>query len=103
MRHSLGHDGPPVGIYTRNLLTDEPLTRCPLRQLQLDPDQGGVRELFTHRETLHPLYRRGVLLAGPSLADQPARYVAWMQEFDALDARSELRRLEVEKVNRGDG
>lgn len=103
LKQSLGHEAPPVGLYTRNLLTDEPFALCPLRQLQLDPDPAGVRELVFHRETLHPLYRQGRLLTSGGVADQPARYMAWMREFDDLDARSEVKRLDVEGANRSDG
>lgn len=93
MRLMLGHDGPPTNYWRENVVTGETLARCPLRTLQLieerDPALG--REYARMVGEYFPHYQRGHLLEAGGLADQPARYVAWMRALAAMDARFQAR------------
>lgn len=73
----LGHDGPPAAFWRENLITDEPLARCPVRTLLLARETNPVlvRELDRYTETYYPAYKDGHLLVRGGVADQPARYL----------------------------
>lgn len=73
----LGHDGPPQSFWRENLVTDEPLARCPVRTLQLarESDLILAREVERYDDTLYPAYRDGHLLVKGGIGDQPARYL----------------------------
>lgn len=75
----LGHDGPPSPqLWTKNLLTDADLDRCPLRTLQLAPPDLDT-ELHRYTESHVPAYDAGHLLLRGGWAEQPARYTALVQ------------------------
>lgn len=91
MKTRLGHDGPPIGGYwTENLVTEEPLQRCPLRTLQLAPPALGL-ELARHTETYYPAYVAGQLLNDGGLAAQPARYLDLMTEIATYAHRAQAK------------
>jgi hypothetical protein len=48
-----------------------------------------ARELTMMRTELYPLYREGHLLESGGLADQPARYLAYMRHFDTMARASD--------------
>jgi hypothetical protein len=77
----LGHDGPPETYWRDNLITGKPLERCPVRTLQL-ANPHLVSEIETHRTELWPLWEKGLLLSAGGIADQSARYMDLMREFD---------------------
>jgi hypothetical protein len=79
MKAGLGHDGPPTLHWRDNLVTGEPLTRCPVRMRQL-ADSALLAEVERHEETYHPLYTRGHLLEPGGIAQQPARWVDYMTD-----------------------
>lgn len=86
----LGHDAPPTTLYTKNLIDEKPLERCPLRTLQL-ADQSLVAEIHRHLNEYYPFYEDGHLLVDGGVSDQPARSMAYMLEIrrlkNVLDAR----------------
>jgi hypothetical protein len=89
----LGHDGPPAGpAWKENLVDKKPLERCPVRSLQL-ADKALVAEVHRHVNEYYPFYEDGYLLSAGGVADQPARYIAYMLEIRRLkgvvDARFE--------------
>jgi hypothetical protein len=79
MLEYLGHDGPPTNLWRENLLTGEPLSRCPVRTLQLAEEDlesaALVRELERVADVYFPAYEQGVLLEAGGVSDQPARYL----------------------------
>jgi hypothetical protein len=72
-------------MWRDNLITGQPLKRCPLRDLLLAPSDATA-EFNVARLELYPMFRRGFLYEAGGVADQPARYIAWMNEID--DARA---------------
>jgi hypothetical protein len=80
MKAQLGHDGPPTSPWRENLLTDAPLTECPLRTLLRARDDTPelAAEFDRHLGTYYPLYRDGHLLVAGGVGDQPARYLDYM-------------------------
>lgn len=96
----LGHDGPPEGMWRNNLVTDQPLARCPIRDLQL-ADERTAREVERMRSLYHPLWRQGRLLIDGGIADQPAAWLEAMQYLDALEERSDAAVERVRKQNSG--
>jgi hypothetical protein len=81
----LGHDGPPSPqLWTKNLITDEPLTLCPVRTMLLAPD-AQLAEVNRYVDSYFPAYQDGHLLVAGGLADQPARYVELIQVTRRLD------------------
>jgi hypothetical protein len=97
MMQLLGHDGPPAGIWTKNLVTREPLTRCPLRAIQIarETDPGLSADVDRHIDVLYPAYQDGHLLVAGGIADQPAHYVGMMGIIRDIEtiAVSEFRRI----------
>lgn len=79
----LGHDGAPTSIWKKNLIDGKPLERCPVRTLQL-ADQSLVSEIHRHVNEYFPYYEDGFLLAEGGIADQPARYLAYMREIPRM-------------------
>lgn len=96
----LGHDGPPTNYWTENLITGEPLQRCPLRTLQLAPPALAL-EIQRHVDSYYPAYEQGLLLNDGGLAAQPARYVALVQ-LAAVYQRLVQLRYEALTANSGD-
>lgn len=92
----LGHDGPPAGMWTENLVNDEPLALCPQRQLLL-ASREVLREVSVYETEIYPLYKKGFLLHAGSIGDQPARELALFREFDQVTERA---RVKVEQVMR---
>lgn len=93
-----GHDGPPLGLWRDNLVSGEPLQRCPMRDLLEWQDAGSplLEELERHlRYRRH--YQQGVLLEAGGLAAQPARYIAWLDAIDDAAITAERRRQEITK------
>lgn len=98
----LGHDGPPTWLWRENLLTGEPLARCPLRSVQL-ADRRLVAEVRRHRDVYHPPYEKhGTLIEPGGLADQPARSVDMLLEIDHLEAKSRRRYEELRPKDAGE-
>lgn len=100
LRAQLGHDGPPTSFYTDNLLSNEPLERCPLRTLQLADEAGGAgrslaREVERHADVYFPAYRNGHLLVAGGVADQPARYLELMGMIGAMESRVQEKYAEI--------
>ncbi len=93
LKPRLGHDGPPAALWLENLLTAEPLTRCPIRQLQLAPPELQA-ELDRDRRTL-PLYQAGHLLIAGGISDQPARWLETMQEMAELEEQAQATYLKI--------
>jgi hypothetical protein len=61
MKAQLGHDGKPQGFWDVNLITDEKLTRCPIRLLQLAKSELRD-EVLRWKDLYFPLYMKGHLL-----------------------------------------
>jgi hypothetical protein len=91
MMQILGHDGPPTNLWTRNLITNAPLARCPLRSVQLARESHPALSAEIDRavDLLYPAYRDGHLLVAGGIGDQPHRYIALMGAIrdmkDAVD------------------
>lgn len=101
MRAALGHDGPPTGMWQNNLVTGEPLKRCPLREIQLAP--GWMRaEMYEYLNVLHPLYEKGFLLQEGAVQDQPSRYIDYVRAIDVMQARWSRRHLELSNPTEDD-
>jgi hypothetical protein len=104
MRQQLGHDGPPTGIWSENLMTDAPLTECPLRTLLRAREEQPVlmQELDRYRDTYYPAYNDGHLLVAGGIADQPARYLDIVMALRTNEERMQRKFEETEAMN-GDG
>lgn len=82
---ALGHDGPPTNYWDKNLITDVPLDRCPVRSLQLARESGTLaREVDRYTDVLYPAYKAGHLLVAGGVADQPARYLALINLVESI-------------------
>lgn len=93
----LGHDAPPQGLWLTNLITDEPLSRCPLQEL-LEPRAARTAgELLRHADTYYPAYLDGHLLEAGGWSDQPARYADYMLTLRDYEARAERKYLDITK------
>lgn len=92
----LGHDGPPAAFWRENLITDAPLERCPVRTLQLarEADPAIAREVDRYADDYYPNYKAGIprLIKG-GIADQPARYLAIISVFQAMETAVEAKAL----------
>lgn len=89
MMELLGHDGPPTQFYRENLLTGEPLARCPVRTEQL-ADPALRRAVDYHRLELYPVYRdHGVLPRAGALLDQDAQTLDYLRTIAGYDRRVE--------------
>jgi hypothetical protein len=95
----LGHDGPPMGFWDKNLITDQPLERCPIRTLQLEHAKHPriAREIERYDDTYYPMYVAGHLLVNGGISDQPARYLAIIGEIAAVDAKTQAKAAEPDK------
>ena len=95
----LGHDGPPTNYWRENLITDEPLKRCPLRDLLQAHDHNPelAAEVDRYVGIYMPAYRDGHLLVGGGIADQPVRYLEIIREIAQLDAAAEVKYHELTK------
>ena len=91
LKEVLGHDGPPgdgenMALWDRNMLTDEPILLCPIRALQIAPQELQA-EVIRMRMELFPLFEKGLLLVKGGVADQPARYVEYMRTIEDLNGQ----------------
>ena len=103
MMQMLGHDGPPTQFYRENILTGEPLARCPVRSEQL-ADPALRREVEHHRLTLFPPYRdHGALPVAGGVLDQPARSLDYLLALRAFDQRVEAKYTEITLQRARDG
>lgn len=83
----LGHDGQPQ-LWAENAITKAPLAMCPVRTFQLAPEH--LRNEITRMQVqYYPLYKRGHLLAGGGVEDQPAKYMDYMLLLEATENRWE--------------
>jgi hypothetical protein len=98
---TLGHDGPPTNLWTRNLLTDEPLALCPVRTLQLAREASSrhVAEVDRYVDRYYPAYEDQHLLVAGGIADQPARYVELIQLVRAIDRETEAKYHKITAEN----
>lgn len=101
----LGHDGPPSGLWDKNLVTGEPLGRCPRRLLLEEDGSRELREVAHYRDEIFPLWQRNLLYFPGSVGEQPARYIAFMREFDhaKLAAQAAYDRISKEQGESADG
>jgi hypothetical protein len=60
------------------------LDRCPLRTLQLARAEV-VEEMDRYVDRYYPAYQDGHLLVAGGIADQPARYLDWMEQIARVD------------------
>lgn len=74
-------------MWDTNLITDEPLTLCPVRTMQLAAQRTPelVAEIDRYVGSYYPAYRDGHLLVAGGLADQPARYVELVQMTQSFE------------------
>jgi hypothetical protein len=98
----LGHDGPPAGLYTRNLVTNAELDRCPKRTILLAA-RSEVMEMRRYVDTYLPAYTDGFLLVPGGIADQPARYVELVQLGRSYQRTVEAQYVKVRAGNDTDG
>lgn len=96
MKLQLGHDGEPQGFWDVNLITDEKLTRCPVRLLQLASPELR-EEVIRWKDVYFPLYTKGHLLVDGGISAQPARWLAAMQYLEGLLSRMESKFIELYK------
>lgn len=94
LKTMLGHDGPPTSYWRENLVNGEKLERCPVRTLQLADPQLDA-EVTRHVAEYFPFYDDGHLLAKGGIADQPARYLAYMSEIRRLRAVVNMKYTEL--------
>lgn len=90
----LGHDGPPTQFWQQNLITDEPLARCPLRTLQLagSGDRADLLdEVNRYLDVYYPALEAGFLLEQGGVGDQPARYWDLIDAVRATAARQQAK------------
>jgi hypothetical protein len=73
-------------LWDRNMLTDAPIQLCPIRAVQLAPEDLRA-EVMRMQFELYPLFEKGYLLVKGGIADQPARYISYMQEIGELVAQ----------------
>ncbi|HVX39616.1 MAG TPA: hypothetical protein VHB25_08585 [Gemmatimonadaceae bacterium] len=97
----LGHDGPPGQFWMENLITGEPLQRCPVRALQLAAhDRPALAaEVERYTETYYPAYEDGHLLGAGGIADQPARYLELIGLVRGVRRRAQAKWDELTKAN----
>ena len=96
----LGHDREPTGLWDSNLITDAPLTRCPVRLLQLAEPE--VRREILRWKDQYPDFKKGHLLVAGGISDQPARWIEAMHCLESLDQRQQSKYLEIKKASDGD-
>lgn len=70
--------------WKENLITGEPLARCPVRDI-LDAPYALRKEVEQHLYEWFPLFEKNHLLFAGGVADQPAKYLAYMREIAALN------------------
>lgn len=92
----LGHDGAPQGAWDLNLLTDVPLTRCPVRLLQLARPELRA-EVLRWKDQYYPLFRKGKLLVPGGIAAQPARWLDAMLFLESIEKRQETKFVEIRR------
>lgn len=85
-----GHDGEPQGgadLFRVNMVTGEPLARCPVRVWQLAAEEEPSAERFAGAVvgTIYPAYKRGILFDAGGLGDQPAPLADALAECERLD------------------
>lgn len=90
----LGHDGVPTGFYRNNLVTGEPITRCPLRDW-LDASEEVRSGIRMYEEELYTLYQDGFLHSAGGVGDQDARYIDFMRHISMVRKQTEHRAVEI--------
>lgn len=90
----LGHDGPPQGMWDKNLVTGEPLHRCPIRDFILAKPEER-EEVERYKMVYFPNYQKGHLLVDGGVSEQPARYIEVMTYLESLKERMEARYREI--------
>lgn len=97
----LGHDGPPTNLWTRNLLTDKPMDRCPVRLLQLAREAGPrlVNEVDRYVDVYYPAYQDKHLLVAGGIAAQPSRYLELIQLVRRIDRETDTKYHQVTAEN----
>jgi hypothetical protein len=102
MKVLLGHDGPPVTFWTKNLITDEPLERCPVRTILLarDDPRSAIHEVERYVDFYYPAYVDGHLLSSGGIGDQPARYLEIINEVRSAEACVDRKMIEISNENR---
>lgn len=98
----MGHDGPPTFFWSDNLVTGEPLARCPVRQLQLAPSALS-REVTRWKDEYFPHFRAGHLVVSGAISDQPARWLQAMRYLDHLRERQDTRYMELTRPSESGG
>lgn len=79
-----------------NLITGEALTRCPLRTIQLAPP-AAVQEMDRHVDRYYPAYQDGYLLVAGGIADQPARYLAMLEQIGQYERKAQAKYDDVKE------
>jgi alkaline phosphatase len=99
----LGHDGPPTNYWRDNLVTKQPLARCPLRSIQLARETDPTMSAAVDRavDVLYPAYKDGHLLVAGGIADQPHHYLQMMGVIRDLDALGEATYRRIQAENGG--
>lgn len=92
----MGHDGPPTNYWRENLITNDPLTRCPLRTLQLAPARE-VEEMARYVDQYYPAWQAGHLLTEGGIADQPARYLSMIEHVARFAGVTQAKKDELAK------
>lgn len=92
----LGHDRPPTGLWDSNLITDEPLTLCPVRALQLAPPEQQ-REILRWKDQ-YRLFKRGQMLVDGGISAQPARWLEAMLFLESLEQQQETKYLQLKRA-----
>lgn len=89
----LGHDGPPLGLWQTNTFTEAPLTECPMRTILRARETSPriAREVDRMQYEYLPLYKDGHLLVAGGVAEQPARYLAFMRELAMTEKLFQLK------------
>lgn len=105
MRLALGHDGPPRQYWRENLVTGEPLERCPMRTIQLlgESDPSLVAEVEGVRTQLYPLFRRGYLPRSGGVEDQAARTLALLVMLDEMKQLAQVKAEQLMTPDDGGG
>jgi hypothetical protein len=96
----LGHDGPPAGIWRENIITGEPLARCPVRTIQLAHDTPVGAEFTRYLTTYFPAYEDGFLLEPGGIGAQPARYLAILGAIREMNNRMRAKDEEFEATQK---
>lgn len=95
----LGHDGPPAGMWDENLVTGEPLARCPMRAL-LDADDVTRHEATELTYVQFPLFKHGHLFRAGAISEQPAWWIEAMTLLETMDYQKKAAFLRVQRESK---